>query len=76
MPKGRRWTDEERKEIRAAYFALPRTSGHCVLNKGRRRKWPGGRVAKGFLQPLLKRFGISEAVLWKMVYEGQPWNST
>ncbi len=73
---GRRRSDEERQAIREAYFALPRTDGLSPDQKGRKRKGRGGRVAPGCLQPLLKRFGITEAILWKIVYREQPWNQS
>jgi len=62
-----------RAKIRKEYFALPRTSGKW-RRSGSKRKC---RVKNGLLGPFMAKYGITcPNVLWRIVYDGQPWNKS
>ena len=67
MPKGRPFSEDFKQAVRDAYANLPR----CPFNRGKR---PGARPKKGTIPELCKRFGISQKVLWDIVYGLHEWN--
>ncbi len=73
MPKGHPHSKSFKAAVRRAYLELPRAEPGR-LKPGKNRKLPATRVKPGKLQAFLKKYGLSEVALWRLVYDLQPWN--
>ncbi len=71
MPKGQRWSEAFKAEVRAAYLLLPRTSGKWKRYDKMKR---GVRVKNGQMKSFLKKWKVCERTLLKWVHDLQPWN--